>query len=398
MTRKILHLDLDAFFCSVEEILDPSLKGKPFAVAGRPDQRGVVSSCSYAARKFGIHSAMPTSRALSLLPQLILVSGRHSNYGEYSDKVMAILDDTSPLVEKVSIDEAFLDVSDMQQSGKQIARSLQDRIRTELDLPCSIGVAANKLVAKVANDYGKSRSNSSTAPCAITVIPPGSEADFLAPLPVQALWGIGPKSAQSLNSLGIITIGDLASMRDSDLSALFGKTAPEIRDRARGIDNSPISLEHETKSVSNETTFAKDVADQSYLLEVLHQLSEKVGSRLRNSNVAGNTIQIKLRYADFSTITRQVTLPVFTNQDSEIFSAATTLVKAHWSKAMPVRLLGVGVSGLGAPLRQLDLWEKQDGLREQQLLKAIDQLRERYGKNIIQRAARIKPKKNNPDS
>jgi DNA polymerase-4 len=397
MIRKILHLDLDAFFCSVEEILDPSLKGKPFAVAGRPDQRGVVSSCSYAARKFGIHSAMPTSRALSLLPQLILVSDRHGNYSEFSDKVMAILDDTSPLVEKVSIDEAFLDVSDMQQSGKQIARSLQDRIRAELDLPCSIGVATNKLVAKVANDYGKSKSNSSTAPCAITVVPPGAEADFLAPLPVQALWGIGPKSAESLNSLGITTIGDLASMRDSDLSALFGKTAPEIRDRARGIDNSPISLEHEAKSVSNETTFAKDVADQPYLLEVLHQLSERVGSRMRISNVAGNTIQIKLRYADFSTITRQVTLPVFTNQDSEIFTAAIALFNTHWSKGMPVRLLGVGVSGLGAPLRQLDLWEKQDGLREQQLLKAIDQLRERYGKNIIQRAARIKPKKNNPD-
>ena len=397
MTRKILHLDLDAFFCSVEEILDPSLKGKPFAVAGRPDQRGVVSSCSYAARKFGIHSAMPTSRALSLLPQLILVSDRHGNYSEFSDKVMAILDDTSPLVEKVSIDEAFLDVSDMQQSGKQIARSLQDRIRAELDLPCSIGVATNKLVAKVANDYGKSKSNSSTAPCAITVVPPGAEADFLAPLPVQALWGIGPKSAESLNSLGITTIGDLASMRDSDLSALLGKTAPEIRDRARGIDNSPISLEHEAKSVSNETTFAKDVADQPYLLEVLHQLSERVGSRMRISNVAGNTIQIKLRYADFSTITRQVTLPVFTNQDSEIFTAAIALFNTHWSKGMPVRLLGVGVSGLGAPLRQLDLWEKQDGLREQQLLKAIDQLRERYGKNIIQRAARIKPKKNNPD-
>lgn len=398
MIRKILHLDLDAFFCSVEEILNPSLKGKPFAVAGRPDQRGVVSSCSYAARKFGIHSAMPTSRALSLFPQLILVSGRHRNYGEYSDKVMAILDDTSPLVEKVSIDEAFLDVSDMQQSGKQIARSLQDRIRSELGLPCSIGVATNKLVAKVANDYGKSRSNSSTAPCAITVVPPGTEANFLASLPVQSLWGIGPKSAQSLNSLGITTIGDLTSMHESDLSALFGKTAPEIRDRARGIDNSPISLEHEAKSVSNETTFAKDVSDQAYLLEVLHQLSERVASRLRNSNVAGNTIQIKLRYADFSTITRQVTLPVFTNQDSEIFSTATALFKTHWAKVMPVRLLGVAVSGLGAPLRQLDLWGKKDGLREQQLLKAIDQLRDRYGKNIIQRAARIKPTKNEPGS
>lgn len=396
MTRKILHLDLDAFFCSVEEIHDPSLKGKPFAVAGRPDHRGVVSSCSYAARKYGIHSAMPTAKALSLLPQLILVSGRHGNYAEYSEKVMAILDDTSPLVEKVSIDEAFLDVSDMHQSGKQIARSLQDRIWAELDLPCSLGVAINKLVAKVANDFGKSRSNSTTAPCAITVVPPGTEAGFLAPLPVQALWGIGPKSAQALHSLGIMTIGDLASMHGSDLSALFGKNAQEIHDRARGIDDSPISLEHEAKSVSNETTFAKDVSDQSFLLEILYQLSEKVGSRLRNSQTAGNTVQVKLRYADFSTITRQVTLPVFTNQDKEIFASAATLFKANWSKGMPVRLLGVGVSGLGTPLRQLDLWEKQDGIREQQLLKAIDQLRERFGRNIIQRAARIKAKKDDP--
>lgn len=398
MIRKILHLDLDAFFCSVEEILDPSLQGKPFAVAGRPDHRGVVASCSYAARKFGIHSAMPTSRALSLFPKLILVSGRHGLYGEYSEKVMAILDDTSPLVEKVSIDEAFLDVSDMHKSGKQIALSLQDRIRSELDLPCSIGVATNKLVAKVANDFGKSRSKRSTPPCAITVVPPGAEADFLAPLPVQALWGIGPKSAQSLNSLGITTIGDLAGMREKDLTALFGRSAPEMRDRAIGIDNSPISLVHEAKSVSNETTFSKDISDNPYLLEVLHQLSERVGSRLRNSQIAGNTIQIKVRYADFSTITRQVTLPIFTNQDKEIFSTAATLFMTHWVKGMPVRLLGVGVSGLGVPLRQLDLWEKPDGLREQQLLKAIDQLRDRYGKNIIQRAARIKPANNDDNS
>lgn len=391
MTRKILHLDLDAFFCSVQEILDPSLRGKPFAVGGSPQGRGVVTSCSYAARRYGIHSAMPAAKALALFPQLIFVSGTHARYSDYSDKVMAILDDTSPLIQQVSIDEAFLDVTDMPQSGKTIAQDLQLRIRNEVDLPCSIGVATNKLVAKIANDFGKSNSRKTTAPCAITVVPPGTEAAFLAPLPVQALWGIGPKSAQNLKSLGIITIGDLGSLSDQHAVDMFGRHGVSLRDSALGIDDSPIHHGHEAKSVSNETTFSSDISDYKELLDTLRYLSEKVGARLRKSAQAGSTVHIKLRYGDFSTYTRQTKVPYYTNQDKEIYTAAKQLFDNLWNRSLPVRLLGVGVSDLGEPLRQLDFWSQKNDLREQQLLTAVDHLKEKFGKKIIQRASHLKP-------
>lgn len=387
--RKILHMDLDAFFCSVEEILDPSLVGTPFAVGGNPDHRGVISSCSYAARNFSVHSGMPTARALSLCPQLILVNGRHSNYGEYSHKVMAILEDTTPFVQPISIDEAFLDVSDMPESGKRIAQELQKRIKDEVGLPCSIGVATNKLLAKIANDFGKAQIRTGLSPCAITVVPPGTEAAFLAPLPVQSLWGIGEKSAKRLKGVGIFTIGDIAKLSGSQLRQIFGNTSGEIYDRSLGIDESPVHHDRDVKSVSNEITCAKDICDSLQLIEILHDLSEKVGARLRNSNIAGNTIQLKLRYGDFTTITRQMTLSIFTNHDSEIFSAIKTLFETNWDHRTPIRLLGVGVKGLGQPLHQLNLWE-QNSLKEQELLKAIDSLKERYGDQIIQRAIHLK--------
>ena len=212
MERKILHLDLDAFFCSVEELLDPSLKGKPFAVGGNPQGRGVVSSCSYAARKFGVHSAMPMARALSLCPELIVIHHRHGLYSEYSNKVMDILRSHTPLFQQVSIDEAFLDVSDLPKPAGAIAREIQERVDREVHLPCSLGVATNKLVAKVANDFGKSQVKSGQAPRQITIVPPGEEAAFLAPLDIQSLWGIGPKTSQKLHGQGIHTIGQLAAL------------------------------------------------------------------------------------------------------------------------------------------------------------------------------------------
>jgi DNA polymerase-4 len=392
MQRKILHLDLDAFFCSVEELLDPDLKGKAFAVGGRPDKRGVVASCSYAARFYGVRSAMPTVRALQLHPQLIIISGRHGVYGEYSERVMKILQETSPLVQQVSIDEAFIDVSDMPQSGEMTARILQSRIDHEVGLPCSIGVAANKLVAKIANDFGKSIKRSLEAPRAITTISPGDEAKFLAPLKVQMLWGIGPKSAERLNGLGIRTIGELALMPAADLTSLFGRFGPELLDRARGIDESPITLEQEAKSISNEVTFENDLYDKKQLLDVLRSLSEKVGSRLRKAGLAGHTVHIKLRYADFSTITRQIRLQQLTDQDKEIYATAVGLFIRHWKGDQAIRLLGIGISGLSEPIRQLDLWDQTD-LRERKLLQAVDELKERYGNQIIQRASRINKQK-----
>ena len=393
MVRKIMHLDLDAFFCSVEELQDTSLKGKPFAVGGRPESRGVVSSCSYAARQFGVRSAMPMGKALRLCPDLIVISSRHARYGEYSDRVMERINQLTPLVEQVSIDEAFLDVSDMPEDGLFLAKLLQSRIRQELGLPCSIGVATNKLVAKVASDVGKAGHRGVEPPNAITVVPPGEEARFLAPLPAQALWGIGPKSAARLSEMGIHTVGDLAKMPETALLEHFGKTGPELHRRALGIDNSPVASSGVVKSVSNEHTYDKDQREETVILKSLRQLSENVGGRLRKASLVGTVVQIKLRWADFTTLTRQVTLPAPTDQDGVIYKTAAELFQKVWrEERYAVRLVGVGVAGLVAAQRQLSLWD--GGLdREHKLLEAIDELRERYGTKIIQRAEEMKPRK-----
>ena len=309
MSRKILHLDLDAFFCAVEEQLDPTLRGKAFAVGGRPQERGVVASCSYPARKFGVHSAMPTGQALRLCPELILVRHRHHVYGEVSEKVMQRLYDLTPQVEQISIDEAFIDASELAESAEEIARRLQARIRNELELPCSIGAAGNKLVAKIANDVGKAAARGlGKPPNAITVVPPGQEAAFLAPLPVDALWGVGPKTAQKMQAIGVQTIGDLAQKPAAELNAIFGKLGQEFSLHAQGIDERPLITFHEPKSVSRETTFIKDVSQHEQLLAELKKLSQSVSRRLKREQRYGATVKLKLRWPDFTTLTRQTTL------------------------------------------------------------------------------------------
>lgn len=400
MSRKILHLDLDAFFCAVEELHDPSLKGKPFAVGGRADQRGVVASCSYAARMHGVRSAMPMSRALQLCPDLIVVSSRHGNYSEVSKKVMKVIEIT-PFIEKISIDEAFIDVTGLPEPMEKIANVLQQKVNTQCRLPVSIGGASNKLVAKIANDWGKSQKYGPEPPNTITIIPPGEEAEFLAPLPLQSLWGVGPKTAEKMEAVGIKTIGELANTSNTTLEMLIGRFGPDLRKRAMGIDNRPIELEHETKSVSNEVTFAKDRKKKQELLQTLRSLSEQVGRRLRKESLAGSTIQIKLRWADFTTITRQVTINSVTNLDQEIYQAARTLFEENWPKGKPVRLIGVGVSNLGQPAHQLGLWD-DDYQKEAKLIDAVDELREKFGRDIIKRADQVakrttndKTKKNN---
>ena len=387
MARKILHLDLDAFFCAVEVLQCPKLKGKPFAVGGAANQRGVVASCSYAARMFGVHSAMPMSHALKLCPDMIVISSRHGDYGEMSKKVMALIE-ISPFIEKISIDEAFIDVTGGPEPLINTARSLQRRVNTELHLPVSIGGATNKLVAKIANDWGKAQKKGPEPPNAITIIPPGEEATFLAPLPVQSLWGVGPKTAAKLSTIGITSIGALAKSPVSTLEMLFGQYGLDLRKRANGLDDRPLETEHGIKSVSNEVTFVQDLTNEKQLLQTLRRLSEQVGRRLRKASLAGSTIQIKLRWKDFTTITRQKTLTSTTNLDQEIYEAAVTLFKTNWLKGKPVRLMGIGVSGLGPPVHQLNLWNDAHQ-KEANLLGAVDQLRERYGREVIKCANQI---------
>ena len=331
---------------------------------------------------------MPMGRAKQLCPELIVVSSRHGNYSQVSKQVMALIDIT-PFIEKISIDEAFMEVTDLPDPLSVIAKELQGRVNREMKLPVSIGGATNKLVAKIANDWGKSQKQSPEPPNAITIIPPGDEAGFLAPLPVQSLWGVGPKTAAKLETIGIKTIGTLAQTPPATLEMMFGQYGPDLRRRALGIDNRPIETEHDVKSISNEVTFAADLVDEEHLLSVFRDLSEQVGRRLRKASLAGNTVQIKLRWADFTTITRQTTLISATNLDQEIFETAAALFKDNWPKGRPVRLIGVGVTNLGPPIHQLGLWS-DDHQKKARLVNAMDDLRERFGKDIIQRADRLK--------
>jgi DNA polymerase IV len=364
--RKILHLDLDAFFCAVEEQQSPGLVGRPFAVGGRPSERGVVSSCSYPARRLGIHSAMPMAQALKLCPNLVVLPPRIPLYSQVSNQVMQRLFDLTDQVERISIDEAFVDASDLPQTGERLALHLQTRIREELGLPCSLGVATNKLVAKIANDMGKSTARKkqaehtaagSGAPNAITIVPPGQEAEFLAPLPVEALWGVGPKTAARLAELGVSTIGDLAHLPPVELISRFGRTGADLAERANGIDDRPICTTHEVKSISQETTFARDIRDEVFLKRTLSELCFGVGGQLRKEQLCCQTVKLKIRWPDFQTLTRQVTLPLPTDRDEDIQTAALFLFRKIWHPRQAVRLLGVGASSLGPPVRQLMLWD-----------------------------------------
>ena len=391
MNRVILHLDLDAFFCAVEEQHDPGLVGRAFAVGGRPEERGVVASCSYAARRFGVHSAMPMARALKICPDLLIIGSRHGVYGDVSRLVMQRLWALTDQIEQVSIDEAFLDVSALSEPGPALALRLQETIRNELGLPCSLGVASNKLVAKIANDVGKAgakKMDPPGPPNAITVVPAGQEAEFLAPLPVRALWGVGPKTEARLAEIGVTTIAELAAWPEEDLTRRFGKHGQELAQRARGIDDSPIVTSHVAKSVSQETTFARDLRDQTLLQQTLSELSEGVARQLEQAGLCCQTVKLKLRWADFSTITRQTSLDKPTQDAKVIYKTVSDLFLKSWTPPRPVRLLGVGASGLQEQeqsregYHQLALWEA-DPLKDQRLQDTIDSLRQRFGEHAV---------------
>ena len=385
MSRTILHLDLDAFFCSVEETRNADLRGKPFAVGGKPDERGVVASCSYAARRFGVRSAMPMSRALRLVPNLIIVPGRHKLYSEVSKQVMERLHNLTALVEQISIDEAFLDISDLRgKSPERIARGLQAGIRDELHLPSSIGIASNKLVAKIATEVGKKAAKGNGPPFGLTIVPIGEEAAFLAPLPADMLWGVGPKTSARLTELGIHTIGDIARWPENELIRLFGENGRDLARHARGIDDRPITTERETKSISQEITFSRDVRDDAALQKTLREQATEVGRQLRREHLVGVTIKLKIRWPDFTTVTKQTTLSRPTDQEKEIAEVALNLMAAVRRSGQAVRLIGVGVSGLGPPIRQLGLWDVESD-KSRKLQEAVDILREKYGEKVIRK-------------
>ena len=375
--RTILHFDLDAFFCSVEELHDPGLRGKPFVVAGDPGGRGVVASASYAARPFGVRSAMPTSRALRSCPGLRVVRPRHALYSRTSERVFSLLRDLVPVVEPISIDEAFLDVSDDPRAGVAVAGDLRRAIRDRFSLPTSWGVAANKLVAKIATEVGK--------PGGLIVVPPGEEARFLAPLPVEMLWGIGPKARERLEGFGLRTVGELAKKDEAWLDSQFGRSGIDLAARARGEDTRPVVESREARSMSSETTFAQDVSDGAVLQRTLQEQSESVGARLREAGLAGTTVRLKLRWPDFTTITRQVSLEQPTDQDGEIYRAVAGLLQRTWKARRPVRLIGVGVAQLGPRIRQLSLFDRK-WQADERLLAAIDSIRSRYGNRALRKA------------
>jgi DNA polymerase-4 len=349
--RAIVHLDLDAFYAAVEMLENPDLADRPILVGGRPEGRGVVAAASYAAREYGVHSAMPMYRAVRLCPEAVVLPPRFDLYRQYSRQVMAILREATPVVEKMSIDEAYLDLTEEVDQWKGVvplARRLQERVRREVGLSASLGVATNKLVAKIASDHDK--------PGGLTVVRPGEEAAFLKPLPVRVIWGIGPVTAEKLADMGATTVGDLAQLSDGELATRFGDHGAAMAQRARGIDRRPVVTEHERKSVSRETTFIQDLRELGALKRELWRLSQSVAQRLERAGVVAGTITIKLRYDDFETLTRQMSLDVPTDDDVRIYRAALVLLRQAWECDRAVRLLGVGGSDLTQPTGQMALF------------------------------------------
>ncbi len=338
--RHILHADFDAFYASVEQLDNPELRGKPVVVGGSPEGRGVVAACSYEARAYGVRSAMPMRTALQRCPHAVRVPARFDRYHEVSRAVMAIFHDITPLVQPMSLDEAFLDVTDVVSDGRGpgiIAAELRREVKDKLSLTISVGVATSRSVAKIASDFDK--------PDGLTIVPAGTERDFLAPLPASRLWGIGPKTARRLEAEGVNTIGDLAAKPRSWFDAQFGKTGARIRDLAVGQDDSPVAVEREVKSISSETTLAEDTGDAEHLYAIIDDLSARVAESLERNEMPGHTVKLKLRLSDFTTFTRQRTLPEAVSSAEELGRVARSLLEAELTDDRRFRLLGVGVSG-----------------------------------------------------
>jgi DNA polymerase-4 len=374
----IFHIDLDAFFVTVEQVLNPALRNKPVIVGGRPEGRGVVASASYECRKFGVHAAMPLSRAKRLCPQAIFLTGNYRKYTEFSGKFMAILSDYSPCIEPGGLDEAYLDVTGCENFGswRTLALKIKERINKETGLVASIGIASCKVVAKVASDLSK--------PDGLIEVLPDQEKIFLAPLAVRKLPGVGEKTGKALKAAGIETIGQLANMPQELFKGRYGKGMMWLREHARGIDNSAVEMYGEAKSISRETTFEKDTMNTDFLKATLRYFAEKLGADLRESNKKARTVTLKLRYKDFETVNRSSTSREAMNLDDLIFQSGVSLLeKTLGKKFKPVRLIGLEVSNLVAGETQFSLFDA-DVKRLEKVDRAIDYIRDKYGFDAIQ--------------
>jgi DNA polymerase-4 len=388
--RTIFHVDMDAFFVSVEELFDPSLKGKAVVVGGQRDERGVVSAASYEARKFGVHSAMPLRTAAKMCPHAIFVNGHPDRYRECSEKVHKILTAFSPLVEMASIDEAYLDMTGTERlhgPPLKAAHALHARMKADTKLNCSVGIGGSRLIAKVSSAKAK--------PNGVLYVVPGQESKFLAPLDVRDIPGVGKVTEQNLHALGIRRVGDLSRFEDSELEEKFGKWGLALAGKSRGEDaggwfQNEVAADTDAKSISHEHTYNEDTANAEQIESTLMRLSEMVARRLREAGVHARTIQLKLRYKDFTTITRAHSLPSGTQLDIEIFEQIRVLFRKNWKKGIQVRLLGVHVSSFEGTGEQGNLLEDDRRQRLQKVISAADRLRDKFGDSSVSLASGMK--------
>lgn len=379
--RAILLVDLDAFFASVEQLDHPAWRGKPVIVGGYADRHGVVSTCSYEARKFGVRSAMPASTAQRLCPDAIWTQGHFDRYREISNEIMSIIRDETPFVQQVSIDEAFADVTPGKASNEHplsIATRIQNRVK-ELGITCSIGLGTSKTVAKIASDLDK--------PEGLTTVFPGTERQFLSPLPVRKMSGIGPSAEKILLTCNVRTLGELAKADPSLLRRAFGKNAEAMRGRALGLDESPIETEDDVKSVSHEVTFAQDLTDYTDIKAAIETIASKVGRRLRLKSLEGNTVAIKVKFEDGTSRTAQCKLERATADENRLFPHLHKLLEEIWAPGLKIRLLGVSVTNFKAEeIKQIGLFEDEENslqLKHEKLIAATDLLKNKYGESSV---------------
>jgi nucleotidyltransferase/DNA polymerase involved in DNA repair len=394
MERLIAHVDMDCFYAAVEVMDDLSLKGKPVIVGADPrggEGRGVVSAASYEARTFGVHSAMPVSTAYRLCPHGVFLPGRMRRYEEVSDRIMEILGTFTPLIQQISVDEAFLDLSRCRRilgTPEIIGRKIKDRIRQQTGLTASVGMGSNKLVAKVASDLKK--------PDGLVIVPAGTEAAFLAPLPLRKLWGIGPKTEEKLKSrFRVETIGQLAALPEEKLEKVFGVMGSYLHQRAIGADDEPVSDEHQAKSIGREHTYDQDTGNREELLSTLLYLCDDVASRIRAGGARPKTLTLKLRYSGFETHTYSHTPGSLSPVTRQLFGLAKELLLKNWEATRKIRLIGISASNFGESPQQTGLFDQQESgdAKAQRVEQAVDKVRKKLGRKAIVRAGTLDSKR-----